>query len=181
MEGAHFPQVHFPTLHPANPFGRTGLEGTAYLTRLRHTPITPYYYHEHSNQPILIGHTGADENRIITISTLTDHQGIEYTVAGTHFTWTPDGYPNAAQWDDFYRLLSITQQFPSLILTATSTHPAADLCLLHSLPAIKTIFPQLLTRHLIRATSANQKLNILLTAYLPPPTILYILCVSLTV
>lgn len=46
-----------------------------------------------------------------------------FTVATTHFTWTPDGNPSEIQWRDMSKLFDILDNFPDIILCGDFNAP----------------------------------------------------------
>ncbi len=97
-----------------------GLKGVAYLTRLKHSSIEPYYYMGDNKikefvDPYLV-------NRILVYSVL-DINKQKYIVGTTHFPWTPDGKSSKQQWQAFNSLMAFIKKFDGFILCGDFNAP----------------------------------------------------------
>lgn len=109
-----------------NSTGKPGYSGQAILSRYPLTDIGKAYYYM-PEQGILL------EMKQMTDVRSTNAQGIVwaslekdgeiFTIANTHFTWTPDGYSNAAQEIDFVALKAILASLPPHILVGDLNAP----------------------------------------------------------
>lgn len=63
-----------------------------------------------------------DELRGLIVAKV-EKDGVIFTIATTHFTWSPDGKPNPEQRADAARLTEQLEQFPDVILTGDMNTP----------------------------------------------------------
>ncbi len=104
--------------------------GTAVLTRLPLKDVNSAYYYKPA--PEIQTFRGAT----LVELRATVHEGIvwgaiekdgaRFTVASTHFTWTPDGKPNENQDRDIVSLFKILDGIPALILCGDLNAPRGD-------------------------------------------------------
>jgi len=87
-----------------------------------------YYYHLEEDPGIIPIFDSSPElipktvNRALTVvEVLID--GVTYVVGNTHFTWTPDGLPNAWQEQDLPRLIEVSSKYPNLIMCGDFNAP----------------------------------------------------------
>jgi endonuclease/exonuclease/phosphatase family metal-dependent hydrolase len=98
-----------------------GLMGPAILTRLPIKASGKCFYPQ-KPPPIPVLTRPGQDNRVLLWLTLTK-AGQDYTVATTHFTWTPDGRPDQRQRRDLTSLLAILKTFPEFILAGDFNAP----------------------------------------------------------
>lgn len=87
-----------------------GNNGLLILSRERLEPASNsssrfYYRRSENHLPVANGITAVDNRLLLTGKV--KWEGSDYTVATTHFTWTPNGEPNKEQWEDLPKLKAI--------------------------------------------------------------------------
>lgn len=97
-----------------------GVMGLALFTKLHHSPPKQERYVGDGSVPV---HDAPDTADRLLFSTTIKHDGHEYTVGTTHFTWTPDGEPNERQWAAFQRLMEIVERHGELVLCGDFNAP----------------------------------------------------------
>jgi exonuclease III len=60
-------------------------------------------------------HVSRTVNRALTVVDV-EIDGVPYTIGNTHFTWTPDGMPDAQQRKDMPRLLALVKKHSDMVL-----------------------------------------------------------------
>lgn len=81
-----------------------------------------YYRGTESHLPVANGITSVDNRLLLTGKV--EWEGSDYTVATTHFTWTPDGEPNKEQWEDLPKLKAIfSRRVRECIFAADTNSP----------------------------------------------------------
>lgn len=98
-----------------------GLWGLGYCTKLKHSPPEVHYYA--GDAQLKIFHEPEDAARAVVLSTINDQEGKEYTIATTHFTWTPNGEATDAQRTDAEALVSYLQEKDQLVLCGDFNAP----------------------------------------------------------
>lgn len=101
-----------------------GLWGIAIWLRdgLQARAITTHYYRGDAKQALETAHPGYGACRAVQLATV-GSGGVEYTIATTHFTWTPDGKPDERQWSDYHALVEQLTPFPELVLCGDFNAP----------------------------------------------------------
>ncbi len=98
-----------------NSTGKAGYSGQAILSRYPLNETGEEYYYMPEGGILLEMKEMADvrsTNAQGVIWVSVEKDGEVFTIANTHFTWTPDGYPNAYQETDFVSLQTILAQLP---------------------------------------------------------------------
>lgn len=111
----------------ANSTGQPGTSGVAILSRtpLRDTGREHYYLPENG---IALEVSGGAEgfrstNAQGVVWATVEKDEVSFTITNTHFTWTPDGYPNAFQETDFETLKKILANINSHVLVGDLNAP----------------------------------------------------------
>lgn len=112
--------------HETNSTGRPGYSGQAILS---HQPLTAigreYYYMPERGIALqmkqIVDARSTNAQGIVWASLEKD--GEIFTIANTHFTWTPDGESNLAQETDFVPLKAILTDLPPHILVGDLNAP----------------------------------------------------------
>lgn len=100
-------------------------EGLAILTHLPITNSYVEYYRGHKNFMPTIELGPRDAGKILRalMSVHVVKEGINYCLATTHFTWTPDGKPSAEQAQDLERMLHVLSRFSDIIFCGDFNAP----------------------------------------------------------
>ena len=104
-----------------------GKQGIAIFSRSPIKNIVMQNYHVPNKELQKID--GTDEYskqrtiRSCLLSTDVDQNGAIFTIATTHFTWTPDGYPRDYQYAAAEKLLALLGSFPDIILCGDFNMP----------------------------------------------------------
>lgn len=101
-DGSFAPMWNKKEVTPLSPEAR-GVQGIALFARPPHTTETRYYVGE-GTTPLFV--PGGAQDRALLIARL-EKDGERFTVATTHFTWTPDGKANDEQRAHFARLVQL--------------------------------------------------------------------------
>lgn len=94
--------------------------GVAVLSRVPVRRQTVSYYVEDLRMRVL---REPNDPRRASIVTELNHQGRDYRIATTHFTWTADGQINAQQKTDFARLRQQLADYPDYVLCGDFNAP----------------------------------------------------------
>lgn len=100
--------------------GLRGKRGVAYFTTLEHTPVKAEYYKGDGNVPVF---THPYDNQHVFVFSSVFKDGVEYLIATTHFTWSPDGQLSPEQDRDFASLKKVIERYPNLILCGDFNAP----------------------------------------------------------
>lgn len=100
--------------------GLRGKRGVAYFTTLEHAPVQAEYFKGDGSVPVFT-HPYDNQHAFVFSSVLKD--GVEYIIATTHFTWSPDGQLSSEQDRDFISLKKIIERFPDLVLCGDFNAP----------------------------------------------------------
>jgi len=122
MEGEFVAMVNVgqPNEYRLEPRGELGL---AMLTKLSHLDFQHEYYLKHGNQvPELIDGQPNSGDRAIIWTTVTQ-AGQSFTIASTHFTWSPAGQLIPLQETTYESMLKILTKIPELILCGDFNSP----------------------------------------------------------
>ena len=99
--------------------------GIAIATKTSHVSHKQYCYHKPSNTIVRFDREHIHEtvaNAVLVAEILND--GMPYTIATTHFTWTPNGnIPNDSQKADLPKFLSAIKKLPPHVMTGDFNIP----------------------------------------------------------
>jgi endonuclease/exonuclease/phosphatase family metal-dependent hydrolase len=102
-------------------------KGIAMLSRIAMDNITIEDYHQPSGgiQPIGETHDHALERTVrrSLLRAKINCDGKTFTVATTHFTWTPDGFPRDYQYAAAEKLLALLEKIPEVVLCGDFNMP----------------------------------------------------------
>lgn len=96
--------------------------GVALLTRLPHTKPEINYYRQDGERLPVFAENPNDPWRAL-ISATVEKEGLQVTVATTHFTWSAEGKTTDEQRRDFTSLQQLTKQFERLALCGDFNAP----------------------------------------------------------
>jgi endonuclease/exonuclease/phosphatase family metal-dependent hydrolase len=106
--------------HLANRVGGKRNWGVAVLSRV---PLRKQSEHYYSEDPrIRVAREPNDARRVVVMTEL-EHLGKTYRIAGTHFTWSPDGHIIELQVSDFGRLERVLSACPDYVLCGDFNAP----------------------------------------------------------
>lgn len=109
-----------------NSTGRPGYSGQAILSRHPLTGVGEAYYYMPENG-IALQAKGMVDVRMTNAQGVVwasiEKDGETFTLANTHFTWTPDGFSNAHQETDFVALETILSALPAHVLVGDLNAP----------------------------------------------------------
>lgn len=97
--------------------------GIATLTRLKvESSEISYYSGSRETLPILLQNQAHRMSRA-HIKIVVEKKGDQFCLVNTHFTWTPNGQPNARQRRDLRKMLNLLKDTPELILCGDFNAP----------------------------------------------------------
>ena len=111
MEGRFEPMMRIVKARPERTLN-TGTLGLAFFTRFPAQWFAKYYSGDRSEIP-----PEQDDNQGVRgalFGATLDVGGMPFTIATTHFTWTPDGEASAEQRADVEALLDVLKEFPDI-------------------------------------------------------------------
>lgn len=118
--GGHFAPMTNVTEENQYKIPPNGLWGVGFFTNLSHGLITEQYYS--GSRDVQEFGKPNDVSRVLVKSTI-EKEGQEFTVATTHFTWSPDGKDTPEQHADFAALKSLLGFTPDMILCGDFNSP----------------------------------------------------------
>lgn len=96
--------------------GSTPALGIASFSQLKVMSTAISYYSGSREVLPVLPHGQAHKMSRAFIKTVVEKNGEQFCLVNTHFTWTPDGMPNARQRREFRRMLDLLLATPELIL-----------------------------------------------------------------
>lgn len=114
--------VPMARMEEENPYYKSlkGVWGIALLTKHEPLMIKKQYYRGTGTTPLF--HHPYDNDHAIIISTIQEGEKI-FTIATTHFTWSPKGEISPEQESSFAELEAILNQYPDLVLCGDLNAP----------------------------------------------------------
>lgn len=105
------------------------VQGVALLSKIPHSPQGIHYYEGTPNNGYVLKKGTPHEElhaiipRVLLVCACKDSLGLEYTIATTHFTYTPDGEPDQWQEESLKNLLHFLTPYQNVTLTGDFNIP----------------------------------------------------------
>ncbi len=111
MEGEFAPMLRITAARPGRTLGE-GTVGLAFFSRFK----AEFFHQQYSGESGVVPNERDDNQGAlgILLGGIFSTTGKAWTVATTHFTWTPDGEASDAQRADIKRLFSTLESFPEI-------------------------------------------------------------------